>query len=59
MDKKVTWDTVFKDFKRRHPNLAKMVTRYRPYKFLTILIYFCDGSKMAYDFSVSSGRFVA
>ena len=59
MKEKVTWDFIFMDFKRRHPNLAKMATYYHPFGFLTILVFFYDGSKMAYDFSVSSGRFIA
>lgn len=58
MSEKVTWDSIFQDFERRHPNLAKMVTRYRPSGFLKILVFFSDGSKMAYDFAASSGHFI-
>ena len=59
MGEKITWETVFDDFKRRHPNLSKLATRYRPLGFLEILIFLSDGSKVAYSFEKSNGWFVA
>lgn len=58
MSGKITWNQIFKDFKRRHPNLAKSAVNYRPSGFLKILVYFTDGSKVSYDFENAVGHFV-
>ena len=53
---KVTWKDVLEDFKRRHPNLAKLVTDYRPYSFATIIIWFSDGKTMTYNYDTKKGQ---
>lgn len=50
MSKKVTWDVICADFKRRHPRLRKEITYWRPYDFATILITFKDGSVGTYNY---------
>lgn len=50
MNKKITWTTIYNDFKRRHPNLRKDVTYWCPLDYLTIELYFKDGSKGKYTY---------
>ena len=47
--REVTWKDVFNHFKERYPNLSKGVVDYRPYDYMTIVVYFADGSMMTYD----------
>lgn len=51
MSKKVTWEDMFKDFKRRHPNLGKRIVDWRPCGYATIKLYIDDGllAKYYYD----------
>lgn len=52
MSKKITWGTIYNDFKALYPNLSKNVVDYRPYveRYMTIVIWFNDGSKMLYNY---------
>lgn len=50
MSKKITWQDIYNDFKARLPNLSKEAIEYRPYGYLSILIFFTDGSQLVYDF---------
>lgn len=45
----MTWKDIFNNFKTVYPNLSKGVADYRPYDYMTIVVYFEDGSKMLYD----------
>lgn len=47
--REVTWKDVFNHFKERYPNLSKGVVDYRPYDYMTIVVYFADGSMMTYN----------
>lgn len=47
---KLSWNTIYTDFKSRHPRLSKMVTYWCPYNFATIMIYFSDGRKATYNY---------
>lgn len=40
---------IYKDFKTRLPTWAKLAVDYRPYDYMTIVVYFADGSRMLYD----------
>ena len=55
---KVTWRDVLEDFKKRHPNLAKTVSDYRPYSYGTIIIWFTDGKTMTYDYDAKKGTWI-
>lgn len=44
------WSELIKDFKRRHPRLAKQVTYWRPLDYMRILIYLDDGMMLEYDY---------
>lgn len=57
MQKKVTWEMIFKDFKSRHPNLQKEVTYWRPRDYLTIELWMDDGSTMSYDYRTHRAEF--
>ena len=47
---RITWQMVFDDFQKRHPNLSREVEQYFPYGFLTILLVGKSGSRMVYDY---------
>lgn len=47
--RQVTWKDIFNNFKTVYPNLSKGVADYRPYDYMTIVVYFTDGSRMTYD----------
>ena len=49
MSEKITCGDIYKDFKTRLPTWAKLVVDYRPYDYMTIVVYFADGSRMLYD----------
>lgn len=44
MSEKITWGDIYKDFKTRLPTWAKLAVDY-----MTIVVYFADGSRMLYD----------
>lgn len=47
--RKVTWRDVFDHFKAVYPTLAKSAKDFRPHDYMSIVVYFEDGSKMMYD----------
>ena len=55
--KKITWEVIYKDFRRRHPHLKKDVTYWRPHGYATIMLYLKDGRKMLYDYDSSRATF--
>lgn len=57
MSNKITWDKIYKDFRRRHPNLSKDVINWRPYDYATILMQCKDGSKILYDYDTKKASF--
>jgi hypothetical protein len=54
---KVTFADVYKDFKARLPNLSKGVSHWQPNGYLSIRIFFWDGSQMVYDYLYKKGVF--
>jgi hypothetical protein len=58
MRKKITWNDVYKDFKIRLPNLSKKVTYWKPRDYLSITVYFEDGSQMVYDYLYKKASFI-
>lgn len=55
--KKITWEVIYKDFRRRHPTLKKEVLHWRPHSYSTIILYLKDGSRMLYDYDFSRATF--
>lgn len=47
--KKVTWDSIYADFRRRHPYLRTLVTYWHPADYATIKLYFSDGKRGLYN----------
>ena len=58
MSKKVTWLKIYQDFQRRFPRLSKNAARYQPNGYLSILVYFVDGTKMVYDYMEHRGQLI-
>lgn len=58
MRKKITWLDIYNDFKVRLPNLSKGAVHYQPNGYLSILIFFADGSKMVYDYLSERASFL-
>ena len=54
VNRKITWQMVYDDFERRHPNLSKRVSRWAPYDYAAILIYIKDGMILEYNYDSST-----
>lgn len=59
MHNKVTWGDIYKDFRTTHPNLRNEVLDYRPYDYLTIILYFRDGRSMVYKYTTKECHFLS
>ena len=44
--RKVTWKDIFNNFKSVYPRLSKEARDYRPYNYMSIVIYLTDGTKV-------------
>ncbi len=55
---KITFTDIYKDFKKRFPNLSKKTEDWRPNGYLSILIFFKDSSEMVYDYLWKKGSFI-
>lgn len=49
MNGKNEWSDVYGSFQSLYPNLMKKAVGYRPYGYMSILIYFGDGLRMVYS----------
>ena len=47
--KKVRWEEIYKDFRAKHPRLAKSAIHWQPYAYATVVITFKGGSKGLYN----------
>ncbi len=47
---KLSWDKIYKDFRKTHPNYKNKVFWWCPHDFLKILIYLEDGRKITFDY---------
>lgn len=47
---KITWDVIYKDFKKRHPKLKQRVLGYESYDYATIMLIFPDRVRMTYNY---------
>lgn len=56
--RQVTWKDIFNNFKTVYPNLSKGVADYRPYDYMSIIVYFKDGSQMIYDDVRKRGKLI-
>lgn len=47
--RKVTWKDIFNNFKSVYPRLSKEAQDYRPYNYMSIVVYLAGGTKVVYD----------
>ena len=47
---KLTWNDVYKDFRKLHPTLAKKVLGFEPHSYATILLIFPDRERATYNY---------
>lgn len=58
MSNKITWQTIFDDFKHRYPSLGRQAYHYRPSGYLRIHIWFENSRTMEYDYFAKKAKFV-
>ena len=47
--RKVTWKDIFENFKMVYPNLSNGAKDFKPYNYMSIVVYLEDGSRVVYD----------
>lgn len=57
--RKVTWKDIFNSFKSVYPRLSKEAQDYRPYNYMSIIVYLADGTKVVYDDMVKRAKMLA
>lgn len=57
--RKVTWKDIFNNFKVVYPRLSKDAKDYRPYNYMSIVVYLADGTKMIYDDMAKRAKMIA
>lgn len=56
MEKKVTWNTVYRDFKKHFPRMSKEVLNYDPCDYMTIKIYLKQGRALTYNMKTGEAK---
>ncbi len=41
---KITWNDIYDEFRKKFPKRSKAAVRYAPYGYMSIMVYFSDGS---------------
>lgn len=59
MNKKNVWSEMYKSFQSLYPKLTKKAIGYRPYGYMSILVYFSDGLRMVYNEIDRRAKFVS
>lgn len=54
---KITFVDVYNDFKTQFPTLSRGASHWKPNGYLSIQVFFQDGSEMTYDYSNKKGSF--
>ena len=57
--RKVTWKDIFNNFKSVYPRLSKEAQGYRPYNYMSIVVYLADGTKVVYDDMAKRAKMLA
>jgi hypothetical protein len=55
---KLTWETIYKDFKRIYPDFSKEAYYYEPYDYAEIKVWIKGGKRFVYNYDKKTGRFV-
>lgn len=53
------WKDIFNNFKSVYPRLSKEAQDYRPYNYMSIIVYLADGTKVVYDDMVKRAKMLA
>lgn len=56
--RKVSWRDIFDNFKTVYPTLSKNARDFRPHDYMSIIVYFRDGSQMIYDDVRKRGKLI-
>ncbi len=46
---KISWESLYKNFKSIYPRLSRSSVSFRPAGYMSISVYFEDGTRMIYD----------
>ncbi len=57
--RKVTWKDIFENFKMVYPRLSKEAKNFKPYNYMSIMIFMTDGTKVVYDDLMKRAKLVA
>ena len=57
--RKVTWKDIFNNFKSVYPRLSKEAQDYRPYNYMSIVVYLAGGTKVVYDDMAKRAKMLA
>ena len=55
---KITWDKIYKEFRKTHPEIAKEVLGFQPYDYATILVYLKDNKKISFNYDTKKVDFL-
>ena len=55
---KITWDKIYKEFRKTHPTIAKEVLGFQPYDYATILVYLKDSKKLTFNYGTKKVDFM-
>ena len=45
----ISWESLYENFKSIYPRLSRLSVYFRPFGYMSIVVYFEDGMKMIYD----------
>lgn len=54
---KVTWRTIFEEFKNKHPEMSNDIISYRPSTYMEIAIKFKDDREMTYNYETKEVKY--
>lgn len=57
MEKRVTWDDIYNEFRKNHPTLSKLVSSWRPIDCGMIEIKLKEGDAVIYDYYMHQAKF--
>ena len=46
---KISWESLYENFKSIYPRLSRSSVYFRPFGYMSIVVYFENGMKMVYD----------
>ena len=46
---KISWESLYENFKSIYPRVSRSSVYFRPFGYMSIVVYFVDGMRMVYD----------